>query len=124
VHRALALALELLLPTRGPDGGDLGEITSHADQAGEAAMAYRYALRASEAASVRCAYDESLSWLDLAAGAAATPEESDVVDRTTAQVLKQAGWREAPPVRAPITRVMRHVEQADLDLPASVVDNS
>jgi hypothetical protein len=83
-------------------------------------MAYRYALLVSEAASRRFAFDEALSWLDLAAGSASTPEESDVVDRITAQVLEQAGWREAPPVRAPASVTLHRVQQEDLDLPARV----
>ena len=47
-----------------------GEIARHADRGGEPALAYRYALQASEAAVERFAYTEALSWLDLAAGAA------------------------------------------------------
>jgi hypothetical protein len=80
-------------------------------------MTYRYALLASEAARARYAYDEALSWLDLAATASGTAEESETVDRTTARVLEQAGWREAPPVRAPVSLTTRQVEQGDLDLP-------
>jgi DNA-binding SARP family transcriptional activator len=122
VHRALAMALELLLPSRGRDGGELGEIASHAEQAGDNPMAYRYALLASDAANRRCAYDEALSWLDLASGTAGSPAETEVVDRTTAQVLKQAGWREAPPVRAPQSGALQVVERSDFDLPAGLVD--
>lgn len=80
-------------------------------------MAYRYALLAAEAGVTRCAFDEALSWLDLAAGSAATPEESELVDRTTARVLDLAGWREAPPVRGRVSLATRRVEAADLDLP-------
>jgi len=80
-------------------------------------MAYRYALLASDACDARCAYDEALSWLDLASGAAETPEESEVVDRITARILEQAGWREVPPVRAPISASIAAVDQSDLDLP-------
>jgi len=118
VHRALAMVLEMLLPSRGQDTSDVGEIASHAEQAGETAMAYRYALLASDAANQRCAYDEALSWLDLAATTAANATESEVVNRTTAHVLKAAGWREAPPVRAPHSGMIRRVEQSDFDLPA------
>jgi DNA-binding SARP family transcriptional activator len=120
VHRALAHTLELLLTGRDGDVSDMGEIASHAEQAGDRPMAYRYALLVSEAASRRFAFDEALSWLDLAAGSASTPEESDVVDRITAQVLEQAGWREAPPVRAPASVTVHRVQQEDLDLPARV----
>ena len=47
-----------------------GEIALHADRGGEPALAYRRALMASEAAVHRYAFEEALSWLDLAAGAA------------------------------------------------------
>jgi hypothetical protein len=120
VHRALALTLEFLLPTSARTGLEAGEIARHADQAGDRAIAYRYALMAAEASVQRCAYDEALSWLDLATGSAATPEESEVVDRTTARVLDVAGWREAPPVRGRVSLATRRVEAADLDLPARV----
>ena len=80
-------------------------------------MTHRYALQAVEASVARCAYDEALSWLDLAAGSATTDEESGVVDRTTAHVLDLAGWREAPPVRGRESLATRRVEPADLDLP-------
>jgi DNA-binding SARP family transcriptional activator len=118
VHRALALTLELLLPKgRNPEGSDAGEIARHAEQAGDRPLAYRYALLASEACSQRCAYDDALAWLDIASGAADTADESELVDRTTARILEQAGWREAPPVRAPASSPLRGVEPSDLDLP-------
>jgi DNA-binding SARP family transcriptional activator len=117
VHRALALALEILLPTERQEGSEVGEIASHAEQAGDRPMAYRYALLAAEAARTRCAYDEALSWLDVAAGSASTSEASERVDLVTAQVLEEAGWREAPPVRAPLSLGIPRVGQKDLDLP-------
>jgi len=58
-----------------------------------------------------------LSWLDLASGAAETAEESELVDRTTARILEQAGWREARPVRAPNSGLLGSAIQSDLDLP-------
>lgn len=117
VHRALALGMEQLLPTHVHDDVEVGEIASHAEQADDHPMACRYALLASEAASRRCAYEEALSWLDLAGSVADTPEESDAVIRTTTSLLQQAGWREAPAVRAPESLTMRRVEHDDLDLP-------
>lgn len=120
VHRALALTLELLLPPGQRPGLEAGEIARHADQAGDRAMTYRYALLAADAGVARFAFDEALSWLDLAATAARTPEESDLVDRTTARVLEQAGWREAPPVRARASLATRRMEPDDLDLPLRV----
>jgi hypothetical protein len=56
-------------------------------------------------------------WLDLASGAADQLEQSEVVDRITAQILEQAGWPEIPAVRAPLSTVLRGVEHSDLDLP-------
>ena len=116
VHRALALTLELLLADRHSDF-EVGEIARHADQAGDHALAYRYALLAADAAVRRCAFDEALSWLDLASGSARTPDDAAMVDRTTAQVLEQAGWREVPSVRNRVSLATRQVEPADLDLP-------
>jgi DNA-binding SARP family transcriptional activator len=118
VHRALAQALELVLPAGGKvDGTQAAEIASQADHAGERPMAYRYALLASEGALARCAYDEALSWLDLACSSTGGPQEADEVDRRTARVLELAGWREAPAVRMRSTLTMRAVQQDDLDLP-------
>ena len=118
VHRALAYALELLLPADKPaTGSQAAEIASQADHAGDRPMTYRYALLASEGASARCAYDEALSWLDLAASSADSPRDAEAVDRRTARILELAGWREAPPVRARVSLTMRRVEQDDLDLP-------
>jgi len=118
VHRALALTLEMLLPKgRSPEGNAAGEIARHAEQAGDRPLAYRYALLASDACSERCAYDEALTWLDLASAVADAPEESEIVDRTTARILDQAGWREGPPVRAPISSPITTVAHSDLDLP-------
>ena len=117
VHRALALTLELLLPTSARSDFEVAEIARHADQAGDQALAYRYALLAADAAVTRCAFDEALSWLDLASGSARSPDDAGVVDRTTARVLERAGWREAPPVRARVSLATRRMEPAELDLP-------
>jgi hypothetical protein len=121
VHRALAQARELVLPTGGKVAGThAAEIASQADHAGERPMAYRYALLASEGARERCAYDEALSWLDLACSSASGPDEKRDVDQLTARILELAGWREAPPVRARASLTMKRVEQDDLDLPLRV----
>jgi DNA-binding SARP family transcriptional activator len=120
VHRALALTLELLHPPGARASFEAGEIARHADQAGDRAMAHRYAMLAAEAGVARCAFDEALSWLDLAAASAATAEDSDVVDRTTARVLDLAGWREVPPVRGRVSLATRRVEADDLDLPLRI----
>ena len=83
-------------------------------------MAYRYALLASEGASARCAYDEALSWLDLACSSSGSPQETEDVDRRTARILELAGWREAPAGRTRTTLTMRPVQPDDLDLPLRV----
>lgn len=67
LHRALALGLEALTPSETGDEV-AGGIASHADQGGEPALAHRYALRASEAAARRYAFEEALAWLDPGGG--------------------------------------------------------
>jgi hypothetical protein len=116
VHRMLALALELVIPA-GDARTVAGEIARHADRGGEAELAYRFALLASEAAVQRYAFAEALSWLDLAAGVARAGVDADQVNRLTAEVLEVAGWSEAPQgIRAggPITR---EIVGEDMDLP-------
>jgi hypothetical protein len=95
-----------------------GEIARHAEQAGDRAMTYRYALLAADACGHRYAHEEALSWLDLASAAADTAGEAEAVDRFTAQILDRAGWRESPPVRAPAILPIGRVVRDDLDLPA------
>jgi DNA-binding SARP family transcriptional activator len=116
VHRTLALALERV---KSPDDSHevAREIARHADRGGEPPLAYRFALVAGKGAIERYAYAEALSWLDLAASNAGGAEESDAVNRLTANVLEAAGWSEAPPpsdMRGPLTREFL---SEDLDLP-------
>ena len=114
LHRMIALALERAGPA-GETSAVWGEIALHADRGGEASLAYRYALRASEAAVHRYAFEEALSWLDLAAGAAGDRTQTDAVNRRTADLLEAAGWSAAPARRpSPITR---EIVTEDLDLP-------
>ncbi len=114
VNRVLALALELVTP---PDQLSViaGEIARHADRGGEPALAYRFALIASDASVRRFAFEEALAWLDLAASSARSKAETDAVNRLTAEVLEVAGWSEAPAGirRVPITR---ELVTEDLDL--------
>lgn len=114
VHRMLALALELTAQV--PETSAVaGEIALHADRGGEPSLAYRHALVASEAAVHRYAFEEALSWLDLAATAARGGPETDVVNRRTADLLDAAGWSSAPErSRVPVTR---EIVTEDLDLP-------
>ncbi len=116
LHRAIAVTLEQV----AAEGGGVappGEVARHAELGGERALAYRQALKASDAARQRYAYEEALSWLDLAAATAAPGAESDAVNRLTAEVLGVAGWGEVPPsVRRP-EAAQREIERQDLDLP-------
>jgi predicted ATPase len=112
VHRSLALSLERALPP--PDGR---EIARHADRGGEPALAYKFALIASEGALERYAFAEALSWLDLAARNARDKPETDAVNRRTAEVLEAAGWSEAPPLTKLGGPITRDLEREDFDLP-------
>lgn len=114
VHRMLAFALQLASPG-GETSPASGEIALHADRGGEPALAYRYALAASEAAVHRYAFEEALSWLDLAAAAAHGSAEAAVVNTRTAELLEVAGWSAAPERRP--TTVTREIVSEDLDLP-------
>ncbi len=119
LHRALALALQ------DAPGGDAreaaGEIAHHADRSGERAIAFRHSVLASEAATTRYAFDEALSWLDLAAGSCGSDEETRDVDRRTADVLRLAGWTEPPHPVLRLGTPARGYEQGDLDLQAEEV---
>ena len=114
VHRSLALALELVLgKEKSPTMA--GELARHADRGGERELAYRYARLAAEGAADRYAYSEALSWLDLAASSARSAEQTQAVDKLTADVLESAGWSEPPRVSAPLP-VTREIVSEDLDL--------
>jgi hypothetical protein len=71
---------------------------------------------ASQAAVERYAYAESLSWLDLAAGAARGADQVAEANRRTAEVLELAGWREAPPGLRPGGPATREIVKDDMDL--------
>jgi predicted ATPase len=116
VHRSLALSLEGTMPPE--DGREVArEIARHADRGGEPALAYKFALMASEDAVERYAFAEALSWLDLAAGNARGPSETDAVNRRTAEVLEAAGWSEVPPLTKLGGPITRDLEREDFDLP-------
>ncbi|HEY5940068.1 MAG TPA: AAA family ATPase, partial [Gemmatimonadales bacterium] len=116
VHRTVALALERLVV--GEDAWDTPrEIARHADRGGEPALAYRFALVASEGATERYAFAEALSWLDLAASNARGSAEADAVNRLTADVLEAAGWSEIPPLTKLGGPITRELEREDFDLP-------
>jgi DNA-binding SARP family transcriptional activator len=113
VHRILAVTLE---QTAGPSSAVSGEIARHADRGGEPALAFRFALLASQAAVERFAHAEALSWLDLASGAARGAEQVAEVNRRTAEVLEAAGWREIPHGIRPGGPATREIVKDDMDL--------
>ncbi|HWN18673.1 MAG TPA: AAA family ATPase [Gemmatimonadales bacterium] len=118
VHRTVALALErMVVPEDARDTAR--EIARHADRGGEPALAYRFALVASEGATARYAFAEALSWLDLAASNARGPAEADAVNRLTADVLEAAGWSEIPPLTKLGGPITRELEREDFDLSES-----
>lgn len=114
IHRCIALALEAM--AEGVSRQDLaGRIARHAEHGGEGRMACRYALEASIAALGRYAPDEALSWLDLAAVTAVGPEQSNEVNRLTAEVLELAGRTSAPHGARRKSVTSTGLAQADLD---------
>jgi predicted ATPase len=116
IHRTLATALERAMVPQ--DRREVArEIARHADRGGEPSLAYRFALVASEGATLRYAFGEALSWLDLAATNARGGEETDTVNRLTADVLEAAGWSEIPPLTQLGGPITRELEQEDFDLP-------
>jgi DNA-binding SARP family transcriptional activator len=95
IHRALALGM-IAAAEAGGEEPDPGEVAHHAEQGGELKIAYQYALDASRASQNRAAFEEALSWLDLASSCAAGPDQTGLVDRATAALLEAAGWPELP----------------------------
>jgi DNA-binding SARP family transcriptional activator len=116
VHRALAASLELLAPAaEAPDTA--GDIARHAEQGGDAALAFRAALVAAEEALRRFAFTEALSWLDLASAVAGSRADAEEVDRRTVLLMETAGWREVPLHRGGRPPTTREIVGEDLDLP-------
>jgi len=114
LHRAIALSL-VTITASGESAEVAGDIARHAERSGEQALAYQYALRASEAATARYAFEEALSWLDVASGIAGEGPEADEVNRRTVEVLRLAGWSEPPPLAARRSSGGA-IEPRDLDL--------
>ena len=114
VHRALALALELVHGGRTSSSRSPGR--SPATRSGAASGSWRTATRccAAESAVARYAYAEALSWLDLAASSARGAVQAEAVDQLTAEVMERAGWSEAP--RRAAAPVTREIVSEDLDL--------
>jgi DNA-binding SARP family transcriptional activator len=115
VHRAVAFSLEAITPETEV-GAVAGEVARHSERGGERGMTYRYALLACEEAVRRYAFEEALSWLDLAAGSADQGEQSDTVNRRTADILGLAGWTEPPRRARRAATPARGIAQVDMDL--------
>ena len=118
VHRMIAMALteSAVSVRRAPEPG---AIARHAEAGGEPAMAYRYALLASEASAVQSAWADALRWLDLAAACAMTPHEQRAADRATVSVLKLGGLS-TQPRRLMTPHETRVISADDVDLSGSV----
>jgi len=117
LHRAIALSL-VTIPAPLDPGELAGEVARHAERGGERALAYRYALLASEAAATRYAFEEALTSLDLASSMAEGAAETDDVNRRTAHLLGLAGWSEPPRTARRRSGPGRAIERRDLDLGA------
>lgn len=116
VHRGLAESLDLLTPVaESPESA--GDIARHAEQGGDAPLAFRAALVAADEALRRFAYTEALSWLDLASAVAGSRVEAEQVDRKTASLMEMAGWHEVPADRSGRPPTTREIVGEDLDLP-------
>ena len=115
IHRAIALSLEQLVS--GDNSAQLaGEVAHHAERGNEPRLAFRFALTASEVSLSRYAFDEALTWLDLAEGAAANPDETREVSERTAKILDEAGWVSPPPPTRRPSGAGGGIATEDLDL--------
>ncbi len=117
VHRMIAFAL-----TDAAESVrrivDPGAIARHAEAGGEHAMAHRYSLVASAQCVEQSAWDDALTWLDLATSCASTLEQVREADDATAALLGRPNWGAATPridvSRTPIQR--ESIGRSDLDL--------
>ena len=116
VHRGLALALEV---SATGTVADPGEVARHAEQGGERAMTYRYAMLAAAACEARFAYAEALGWLDMAAASSGSRADTDAVNVITARLLDVAGWHDTPGLHRQPVQAGR-LAVSDFDLPARV----
>ena len=114
IERAIALALDRLTPA-AVRLEQAGRIARHAERGGERQLAFRYAILASKAAVRRYAFEEALSWLDLAAGVSDTPAEAEDVNRLTAELLEAAGWTRAPLIPGIKDSLFGELHTSDLD---------
>lgn len=83
-------------------------------------MAHRFALMASEVCVARSAWDDALTWLDLASSCSETPEELQAADQATAVLLSRAGWSSPPERPSKPRSFVPHIARDDVDLPPEV----
>ena len=117
VHRMIAFALTDAAESVGRIV-DPGAIARHAEAGGEHAMAHRYSLVASAQCVEQSAWDDALSWLDLATSCALTPEQICEADNATAALLGRPHWGATAP-RKNVSRTMAEREsigRSDIDL--------
>ena len=117
IHRAIAFAL-IAVAEIGSEPIDPGEVAQHAEQGGEAKLAYDHALVASRTSRERGAFEEALAWLDLASTCVSGVEQTAAVDRATAELLEAAGWPE-PPTSRRGSGSFAVISRGDFDLPGA-----
>lgn len=118
VHRMIALALTDAAASVNRTV-DPGAIARHAAAGGETAMAFRSALHASALCAERAAWEDAMSWADLASQCADTAEAVRLADEHTAQLLARAGWSTPPArtsARSPTPQHVVAIDRADVDL--------
>lgn len=116
LHRIIAEALAAVAADGQPLAGP-GEVARHAERGGDRGLAHRAAMQASEEATTRRAWEEALSWLDLAARMTTSQAESEAVNARTAAILDAAGWAARPATaRVAALTPARGIARPDLDL--------
>jgi len=115
LNRAFALGLDTVTPADARPAL-AGRIARHADRGGVPQLATQAAIEASLDAVQRFAFEEALSWLDLAARQATDEKAVEEVDTLTAKVLALAGWNEAPATPSGKDSMVQRMETADFDL--------
>ena len=115
VHRMIAFALTDAAASVGR-AVDPGTVARHAHAGGEAAMAHRHALRASEKSAEQGAWDDALAWLDFAASCAQTAADTQAVTDATSLVLERAKRSPRSACAPAGLAAMPTIGQSDMDL--------
>jgi DNA-binding SARP family transcriptional activator len=117
LHRAFALSLDTTTPA-DRRRALAGRIARHADRGGVPQLATQAALEAARGALLRFAFEEALSWLDLAARQDAGASARAEVDALTADVLARAGLNEGRERTSGKDSMAQRLVTEDLDLRA------